>query len=388
MPASVDIHDPNTILPDHVTWIDTSAEMDQLIDTLSREPVIAVDTEGDSLYSYFEKVCLIQFSIPHADFLVDPLRTNICGLDAIFADNSIQKVFHAAEYDILSLKRDYEFTFVNLFDTMLASRILGWDRYGLGHLLAEYFNVTLNKQFQRYNWGKRPLSHRALTYAHLDTHYLLPLRQLQLEFLQSQNRLREAYEAFERKTQIEPSPKIFDPNDFWRIKGAKDLPPSQQAVLRNLYVFRDKLARRLDRPPFKVLNDATLIRLTKVAPQNSNELNTIKGVGKKIRQYNGADILKVIRDGANTPPPNYTPHNNNTPDNRTLTRYEILRHWRNELAASRGVEPDVIISNHNLMNIARQNPKNLTALTKMDVLGSWQFETYGEKLLQVLREGH
>lgn len=382
----VDIDDPNKILPDHVTWIDTPDEMDRLLDILSREPVIAVDTEGDSLYSYFEKVCLIQFSTPQEDFLVDPLRVNICSLRSIFADNSIQKVFHAVEYDILSLKRDYDFSFANLFDTMLAARILGWARFGLGHLLAEHFNVKLNKQFQRYNWGKRPLSRRALIYAHLDTHYLLPLRQLQIEALQSQKRLREAYEAFERKTNIEPTCKIFDPDDFWRIKGARELTPSQQAILRELYSFRDKLARRLDRPPFKVLNDATLVRLTKIDPQTVDDLKLIKGVGKKLVRYNGAEIIKVIRKGANMPPPDYNPHNNHhPPDGHTLARYESLRQWRNELAASRGVEPDVIISNNNLMNIARQNPQNLSALTRMGVLGSWQFETYGKTLLQVLR---
>jgi len=384
MPVNID--DPNKILPDHVTWIDTPSELDRLLDILHNEPVIAVDTEGDSLYSYFEKVCLIQFSTPREDFLVDPLRVNICSLQPVFADQSIQKVFHAVEYDILSLKRDYDFTFANLFDTMLAARILGWPRFGLGHLLAEHFDVKLNKQFQRYNWGKRPLSRRSLIYAHLDTHYLLPLRKLQIEALQAQNRLREAYEAFERKTSMEPTIKAFDPDDFWRIKGARELTPSQQAILRQLYIFRDKLARRLDRPPFKVLNDATLVRLTKIAPHTTADLKSIKGVGKKLVRYNGAEILKVIRNGADMPPPDYSPPNNHhPPDDHTLARYESLRHWRNELAAIRGVEPDVIISNNNLMNIARHNPRSLSALTRLEVLGSWQFETYGKTLLQVLR---
>src|SRR4030095_6201608 len=104
----------------------------------------------------------------------------------------IQKVFHAAEYDFLSLKRDYSFSFANLFDTMVAARILGWNPYGLGALLAEHFGVGLDKRFQRYNWGQRPLGQKALDYAHLDTHYLIPLRERQLEALQKVHRFREA----------------------------------------------------------------------------------------------------------------------------------------------------------------------------------------------------
>ena len=140
----------------HPKWIDTPAALGRLIKTLSRQPLVAVDTESDSLYSYFEKVCLIQFSTSYADYLVDPLSVDVSGLTSFFADSAIQKIFHAAEYDFLSLKRDYGFIFTNLFDTMLAARILGWRRYGLGSLLTEHFGVKLDKRFQRYNWGGGP----------------------------------------------------------------------------------------------------------------------------------------------------------------------------------------------------------------------------------------
>ncbi len=368
-----------------VFWIDKPQQLQELIRLLAKEPLVAIDTESDSLYSYFEKVCLIQFSIPSGDYLVDPLKLDVSGLAPFFADGDIQKIFHAAEYDFLSLKRDYGFTFANLFDTMIAAKILGWPRYGLGPILADYFEVELNKRFQRYNWGQRPLSKPALDYAHLDTHYLLPLREIQFTELKKQHRLQEALEAFDRLTQVEPTPKIFDPDDFWRIKGAKDLTPSQQGVLRELFILRDKIARRIDRPPFKVMNDNTLIKLAKEQPLHSGQLQQIKGVGEKLLQHNGSDILRAIRQGQAAPYPQYQPPNNHSPDDSTLARYETLRQWRNGLAAQRGVEPDVIISNQNLMNIARRNPKSLAALTKMGILGNWQYETYGKTLLQILK---
>lgn len=365
-------------------WIDKPDKLDRLINTLAMEPVIAVDTEADSLYSYFEKVCLIQFSIPDTDYLVDPLAVDVSGLASIFANSSIQKIFHAAEYDLLSLKRDYDFSFANLFDTMLAARILGWTRYGLATLLKEHFGVKLDKRFQRYNWGQRPLSKKALNYAHLDTHYLIPLREIQLNELKKQNRFREATEAFERATDVHPTPKLFNPDDFWRIKGSKELTPQEQAILRELFILRDKIARRLDLPLFKVINDAALVELAKSQPNNRNILQQIKGVGGKLVRHNGTAILKAIEKGRATAPPAY-PSYNYRPDDYALARYEVLRQWRNNLAANRGVEPDVIINNHTLMEIARRNPKTLDTLAKMDVLGDWQCETYGESLMEVLK---
>lgn len=374
----------NSISTYQPVWIDSRPKLDQLIKNLADESLIAVDTESDSLYSYFEKVCLIQFSTSHADYLVDPLSIDVAKLGPLFANPASQKVFHAAEYDLLSLKRDYNFTFSNLFDTMLAARILGWPRYGLGPILEEYFGVKLDKRFQRHNWGQRPLSQQALAYARLDTHYLLPLREIQLNALEKQNRLQEALEAFERQTHVQPSAKVFDPNDFWRIKGSKDLEPQQQAILRELFIMRDKIARKIDRPPFKVMNDSVLVQLAKEQPQSEKTLYEIKGLGTKLLEHDAQHILGAIHDGRTASPPQYH-SNHHRPDDDTITRYEALRQWRNTLAAERGVEPDVIISNSTLMDIARRNPKTLSTLTKMGVLGNWQFETYGQTLLNVLK---
>lgn len=370
--------------PKPLVWIDTPAKLKQLVQALSNEPLVAVDTESDSLYSYFEKVCLIQFSTAQLDYLVDPLSVDVSALAQLFANPAIQKVFHAAEYDLLSLKRDYHFTFANLFDTMLAARILGWPRFGLGPILEEYFGVKLDKRFQRHNWGQRPLTQQALNYARFDTHYLLPLREMQLAELKKQGRLAEAREAFERQTQIQPSSKVFDPSDFWRIKGSKELEPQQQAVLRELFIVRDKIARKLDRPPFKVLDDLTLIRLARHLPETDRALQEIKGIGPKLLQHNAQHILKAIQEGLAAPQPQYQP-NHHRPDEKTMTRYEALRQWRNTLAAERGVEPDVIISNNALMDIARHNPKTYRTLSGLGILGQVQCEMYGKSLLTVLR---
>jgi ribonuclease D len=126
---------------------------------LARHPAVAVDTESNSLHAYRERVCLVQFSTHGGDFIVDPIAVPDLGpLAPLFANPDQQKVFHAAEYDLLCLKRDYRFAIANIFDTMSAARTLGWPQVGLASILDARFGVTMNKKYQRVDWKRRPLS--------------------------------------------------------------------------------------------------------------------------------------------------------------------------------------------------------------------------------------
>lgn len=367
-------------------WIDTSPALNEMLANLRNSSVVAVDTESDSLYVYFEKVCLIQFSIPGVDYLVDPLAVDVTALGKLFADARYEKIFHAAEYDISCLKRDYGFTFHNLFDTMIAARVLGWKRYGLGPILQDRFDVRLDKRMQRYNWGTRPLPEEALNYARLDTHFLLPLREMQLAELQARNRSVEARQAFQRQTRIEPTLKTFNPDDFWRIRGARDLLPVEQAVLRHLYIFRDQYARKLNRPPFKVINDTTLVRLAQARPTNRRSLARVKGLSYRMSHHAGGRLLEAIAKGCKAPFPSSPRNHRNHIDDKTLARYEALRAWRKSVAEARNVEPDVILPNSMLMALAKRAPRTAKALAKVEALDDWQRRTYGDDLLRVLKD--
>jgi ribonuclease D len=365
-------------------WIDSPAALDEMLARLTQSSLVAVDTESNSLYAYYEKVCLIQFSVPGIDYLLDPLSLDVSSLGDLFADERYEKVFHAAQYDIMSLKRDYGFTFNNLFDTMLAARVLGWKRYGLGPILEERFDVHLNKRMQRYDWGTRPLPKQARDYARLDSHFLLPLREMQLNELRARNRLDEARRAFQRQTQLEASAKVFNPEDFWRIRGARDLLPPEQAILRELYILRDRYARKLNRPPFKVMNDSTLVRLAQAQPADVRSLGHIKGLSYRMRREAGQELVEAIARGLAAPYPPYPHNHHRPPDEDTLRRYEALRAWRRHRAEARGVEPDVILPNSALMAVARRAPHTAKALARVEGLDDWQRRTYGDELLDVL----
>ncbi|MFQ5617319.1 MAG: ribonuclease D, partial [Anaerolineales bacterium] len=293
------MRDPNLLKPILIT---KPAQLRSLANTLASEPLIAVDTESNSLHAYQEQVCLIQFSIPGKDYLVDPLvLDDLSPLAPIFSSPEREKIFHAAEYDLICLKRDFGFSFVNIFDTMLAARIAGIERVGLGSMLEAEFGVRLNKRHQRANWGERPLPDYLLAYARLDTHYLITLRDKLRGQLTNMNLLSLAQEDFKRACRVNdrtPTPKT---ELCWRIHGARDLTPQKATVLQALCLYRDRMAQKLNRPLFKVLNNHKLLALAQSCP-HSNEGLLSTGLTHRQTRLFGNGILAAITQGLKAPP--------------------------------------------------------------------------------------
>src|SRR5512133_1809833 len=125
-------------------WVNREPAFRQMVEKLAGFPSLSVDTESNSLHAYQEQVCLIQFSTADVDYLVDPLALpDLSLLGPILANPQIEKIFHAAEYDLICLRRDFNFQFANIFDTMVAARVLGRPAVGLGSLLEAEFGISV-----------------------------------------------------------------------------------------------------------------------------------------------------------------------------------------------------------------------------------------------------
>ncbi len=365
-------------------WRDCFAELRQ-------QPRLAVDTESNSLYAYQEQVCLIQVSVPGRDYIIDPLSLpDLEGLGGLMADPAVEKVFHAAEYDLLSMKRDHGYQFAGLFDTMLAARILGWDHLGLGSILDQEFGIKVNKRFQRADWGRRPLPPEQIAYASTDTHYLLALRDRLERELTAAGRAAEARASFDRVAAVTPTPHAFDPDAFWRLLNGRRLAPQQNAVLRELYVFRDREAQRRNLPLFKVFANRTLVELAEALPRRVDELEGIYGLTSRVVSRYGRGLVGTVRRGLRAKPPE-PPRRRARPPAAAVARFEELRAWRKRRAGERGVESDVIVSREALWELARGNPRSAAELAGINSLDDWQRREYGQELLGVLsrtrREG-
>lgn len=370
-----------TLPPPH--WIADAARLKTLVQTLAREPAVAVDTESNSLYAYREQVCLIQVSIPAHDYLIDPLALpDLTPLAALFANPHQQKIFHAAEYDVICLKRDYGFEFANLFDTMVAARTLGWSQVGLAALLEKHFGVKMNKKHQRADWGRRPLARDQLDYARLDVHYLLALRDIMQAELTAAGCLDEAQEEFDRLARLKVEPPAVNHNHFWHLNGARDLKPAQAAVLREVYHYRERQAERANRPPFKILSEQTLMEIAQRCPRSPDDLRALSGMTPGQMERHAQALLLAVQHGLAAAPPHPPRQMREADDVRE--RYDRLHLWRKRKAQARGVESDVILPRDTLWELARRVPRTPADLQTIETLGPWRRATYGTELLKVL----
>ncbi|MGD8848921.1 MAG: HRDC domain-containing protein, partial [Anaerolineales bacterium] len=344
--------------------IQSEHELAEVLPELASTTHLAVDTESNSLYAYQEQVCLIQFSTRDQDLLIDPLSIpDLSSLDSVFSNPKVEKILHGAEYDVICLARDFDFILENLFDTRTACRTLGYKRSGLGDLVEEIVGVKINKRFQRANWGRRPLPRNMLDYARLDTHYLIPLRERLTEQLLAAGRWQEFHELSQRKTTPLHQENGFDPDGFWHISNARKLKPQQRAVLRELYLLRDQLARRLDRPTFKVVPDHALIEMAKTAPRSKESLQDIKGVSSRwIRDY-GDDLIQAVRAGKKAKPPSKPSYQGM--GDAAHERFEALRNWRKLTARKHKVESDLILPRDLMESLANQAPQQKEDLQRL-----------------------
>jgi ribonuclease D len=365
-------------------FIDSDDKLKAMVDDLLMEAIIGVDTEANSMYSYETQVCLVQISSRQQDYIVDPFRIkDMQGLGDLLCAPQVEKIFHAAEYDLICLKRQYGFDLVNLFDTMLAARVLGAQLVGLGDLLGQYFEVPVDKSHQQDDWSERPLPSDRLLYAQMDTHYLPALYDLQKSELLARGSLDEAKEVFHDVLLVEVKAQEFDPESFWRLARPEQLTKRQLAILRELFLLREDIARNENLPPFKVMENRRLVELASNAPNHQRELYDLRFMQARLLRTYGDDIMSALQRGKQAPPP--VPRPPEHVDPIVSDRYIALHNWRKETAQKRGVESNVIVSKHTLRDIARLYPQSLDELGTVRGMGEWRLSQYGQSILDLVK---
>lgn len=358
--------------------------LEKLVGSLAQSSSVAVDTESNSLHAYQEQVCLIQFTDQSGDALVDPLAIeDLISLGSVFSDPQIEKIFHAAEYDLIVLHRDYGFKIENLFDTMIAARVIGRKKVGLGSLLEEEFQVRLAKKYQRADWGKRPLNPEMLDYARTDTRYLRQLRDKLEAELRRLGRWELAREDFARlpKTVLQHKEAKEDP--LWRIKGIRDLNPNEIAILNELAIYRDAQARRADLPLFKIIGDKTLVAIAALRPTHPRHLEEIQGMTPGQIRRHGKGLLDAVRRGAKAKPMRRPRRERYDPDYGD--RLEELRKWRKLAAQKMDVESDVVLPRDVMEALAKHNPQHLNEVEDLLEELPYRQAKYSSAILKALK---
>src|SRR5215217_7682370 len=371
----------NQTLPPPI-WVDKPGTFNQMLGDLTSQPRLAVDTESNSLHAYREQVCLIQFTTPSKDYVIDPLALHdLSALGPIFSNPNIEKIFHAAEYDLICLRRDFKFQFSNLFDTMHAARVLGYQFVGLDNLLAEKFHFEMDKRHQKADWAVRPLTPAQLDYARLDTHFLFDLRDVLEAELREKDRLQIALEDFARACKAEIQKEKLNGASWRRFSTRKDISPRELTVLSELCISRDRIAERMNRPVFKVIADALLIDIARRLPEKDVDLAGLGLSPKQIRLW-GSEILEAVKRG--TVAPLVEREQVKRPSDKTLKRLERLKNWRKKVAQDLGVESDIVLPKTYLNSLAENPPKSLQELEATLHDSPTRFRKYGEQLFRLV----
>ncbi|HEY1582309.1 MAG TPA: hypothetical protein VGF73_04325 [Chthoniobacterales bacterium] len=242
--------------------IASDSQLAEILPRLCQFSRIAVDTEADSLHCYFEKLCLIQLTFDGEDLLVDPLApVDLQPLCTLLAQKEI--VLQGMDFDLRLLRRSFDFPVRDVFDTVIAARMLGLSEFSYAALVQQYFGVTLAKGSQKANWARRPLPPAMRAYAKNDTHYLLPLASRMEEQMEALGRMQWFRQSCERALAQTLILRERDPNDAWRITGSGNLPPQAAAILRAIWYWRDAEAQAIDHPSFHILQNSAMIEAAK-----------------------------------------------------------------------------------------------------------------------------
>ncbi len=364
----------------------TTEEIENYAAELGRFEVIAVDLEADSMHHYQEKVCLLQITAGEETVLIDPLDgADLSALRPVMADANIRKIFHAADYDIRCLARDFQIEIVGLFDTMISCQFLGEERFGLADVLGKYYGLELDKKYQRADWTKRPISDEMIRYAAGDTEYLQRLVGILEEKLLKMGRHDWVTEEFSLLEKARFA--VFEGPSCLRFKGAGKLSRRQLGLLEELLLWRDKEAQRRDLPHFKVMGNKTLLQLATQPIAGIHSMAGIEGLSPRLVDRYGKALMQAITQGLELDEaelPLFPRGERREKDPVADKRFMRLKAWRQQVASDLELDPGVLINNAALELVARSNPQGEEALAGLNLLKKWQLRELGAGMLQVL----
>lgn len=373
-------------------YIQTDQTLKDLLVRIQKADPIALDTEADSFHHYYPKVCLIQGTAGSLNFILDPLSG--IKLSEFFRILSGKKlILHDAGYDLRMLKADFAFEPKGqVFDTMLAGRLLGLEKVGLSALLGDFLGIQVHKQNQRADWSKRPLSEELLRYAIVDTYYLPALADLLAGKLEGMNRSQwhkqccqwSVRSALQSKNEI-------NKDEDWRISGVSRLKPKEMAFVRELWLWREKEAQKADIPPFRVMYSKQLLALAGwAAAQKDPRKAELTRLPRSCRGSRLTALKKAIEKAFLMPqdqwPNRKKPDSSRQPAYSQQLQIEKLRNRVAQIGASLNLPPQFIAPKAILASIVLRKLTTFGKLIESDLISPWQAELLAPVLEEVFAE--
>lgn len=346
----------------------------------------AYDSEFIGELTYIPKLCLIQVATTERVALIDPLA----GLDLmpfweLVADGAVEKIVHAGDQDVEPVVRHLGRCAENVFDTQIACGFVGMAYpVALSKLVAELVGAKLGKGLTFSHWDQRPLSAAQLRYAADDVRYLPRLRAeigRRLEETGHTGWAREEFDAI-----CDPKLYQFDPETaYLRVRGATSLGPAALAILRELVIWRDGVARAHDVPPRAFLKDEILVDLSRSPVKSLEKLDRVRGLPRPVEAAHGKEIVDATLRGLATPPGNFPFARTTEPSPTERFRADALWAVTQCICIGRSIDPSLVTSRQEIGDFLRQLDKRKDPDSPL--MKGWRRAALGEPLLNLLNGG-
>jgi ribonuclease D len=337
---------------------DTPQALASTLPLLEPHERIAVDTEADSLHCYFEKLCLIQISVPGADVLIDPLAEMDLG-PLWSAWSGKELVFHGADYDLRLLRRAGCPTPARIFDTMLAARLAGIAEFSYAALVERYCGIKIAKASQKANWATRPLSPQMLDYAVNDTRHLATIVNILEGELARLGRIPWFEQSCEKAIRSAELDKEIDREQLWRIPGSGHLRGRAAAIFRELWHWRDEEAQKVDKPTFHILHSEKLVdAAAKLDAGEKVEIRHLRGT--RAQKFFAAATRGMQMEESQWPKVVRTPRQR--PSQAQFNRFLELKKHRDHVAEQVQLDPSLVAPKAILEGLAFRPEETLPKL--------------------------
>lgn len=356
-------------------YVDNQEKLAKAAEEMSGATELGIDIECENnLHHYGVYIAIIQISSNEKNWIIDVLSCEtIDALKPIFHDEQIIKIFHDVNFDLRALNSEFGIQPKNVFDTSVAATLLGKEKTGLGALLEEYFGIEKESKFQRVDWTKRPLTDEMLRYAVKDSLYLIKLKAKLSQELGRLGRLKwveEECKYLEDKT-YEVKYQQYD-----EVKGFHQLNEKERSAFENLFTYREKVAEKMDKPPFQIIRPKTMFELVHLTPSQITK-NELKGTHPYIRNHL-KKVKELVYKGLKSPQEIVEETPKRLSKKQREMRY-YLDDLRKEIAEKLSLSPATILTNDQIIEVVTGN---------FDALREWQkdvLENHEEGILEKVR---
>ena len=369
--------------------VETPDQLTLAISQLAKEQILAVDAERASGFRYSQRAYLIQFATTEQIFLIDPTcfsSSEIEGLAKVVSSKTW--LLHSATQDLPCLA-ELGILPTSIFDTELAARLCGAERFGLSSIALELLDFEMAKEHSAADWSIRPLKEEMLVYAALDVDVMHELYQSLRQKLSDLGRDRWAAEEFEKLLSFKPKPAT---RDAWRnLPGISKIKDKRRLqIAAGLYSARDEIARSKDIAPGRLIPDRSIMAAVNQLPATKKDLAGNKEFQGRASRSMLSDWWDAIASSTSLEIAEVELDPNHIPNHRSWekrfpeahARLALVRPLIAEKAAELALAPEILLSPDSLRRVCFQPANDISR--QLQELGArpWQIELVSELIQQ------